>query len=228
MLQASTLDFFKELKTNNNKEWFDQNRKRYDKVKADYNNLASSILKELKVKDESLDILQPKNCTFRINRDIRFSKDKSPYKTNLGLIFSPFAKRMAVASYYVHIEEGKCFVGGGLYMPDSTLLKKLRNEINFFHKDLTKILKDPLFVKTYGGLDINDRVMLKRPPKGYDTNHPAIEYLKLKSFTTGAKIPDDILTTEKLVPFLIENLSLLQPMISFINRGLMSNEEGGI
>ena len=76
----------------------------------------------------------------------------------------------------------KCFVGGGLYMPDSTLLKKLRNEINFFHKDLTKILKDPLFVKTYGGLDINDRVMLKRPPKGYDANHPAIEYVKLFSF----------------------------------------------
>jgi uncharacterized protein (TIGR02453 family) len=182
----------------------------------------------LKSVDESLDILQPKNCTFRINKDIRFSKDKSPYKTNLGLIFSPYAKRMGVASYYIHIVEGKSFVGGGLYMPESSLVKKVRNEIHYFYKDLDKILKDPSFVKTYGGIEMNDAIMLKRPPKGYENDDPAIEYLKLKSYTTGKSIPDKILTTDKLVPYIIDSLKPLKPLISFINRGVMSDEQGGL
>jgi len=228
MLQPFTLEFFKELRQNNHKEWFDQNRKRYEKVKADYLNLAGNILEEMKKVDESLDILSPKDCTFRINKDIRFSKDKTPYKTNLGIALHPFGKKMQLAAYYIHLEEGQSFVGGGLWMPEAPLLAKLRKEINYFYQDLEGILSDPNFIKTYGELDVDPGQKLIRPPKGYEAENPAIEFLKLKSFTASRKIPDNMLTSEKLIPFVKESLTTLKPMISFVNRGLMSDGDGGI
>lgn len=228
MLQPFTLEFFKELRQNNHKEWFDQNRKRYEKVKADYLNLAGNILEEMKKVDESLDILSPKDCTFRINKDIRFSKDKTPYKTNLGIALHPFGKKMQLAAYYIHLEEGQSFVGGGLWMPEAPLLAKLRKEINYFYQDLEGILSDPNFIKTYGELDVDPGQKLIRPPKGYEAENPAIEFLKLKSFTASRKIPDNMLTSEKLIPFVKESLTALKPMISFVNRGLMSDGDGGI
>ena len=228
MLQPFTLEFFKELRQNNHKEWFDQNRKRYEKVKADYLNLAGNILEEMKKVDESLDILSPKDCTFRINKDIRFSKDKTPYKTNLGIALHPFGKKMQLAAYYIHLEEGQSFVGGGLWMPEAPLLVKLRKEINYFYQDLEGILSDPNFIKTYGELDVDPGQKLIRPPKGYEAENPAIEFLKLKSFTASRKIPDNMLTSEKLIPFVKESLTTLKPMISFVNRGLMSDDDGGI
>jgi len=228
MLQPFTLEFFKELRQNNHKEWFDQNRKRYEKVKADYLNLAGNILEEMKKVDESLDILSPKDCTFRINKDIRFSKDKTPYKTNLGIALHPFGKKMQLAAYYIHLEEGQSFVGGGLWMPEAPLLAKLRKEINYFYQDLEGILSDPNFIKTYGELDVDPGQKLIRPPKGYEAENPAIEFLKLKSFTASRKIPDNMLTSEKLIPFVKESLTTLKPMISFVNRGLMSDDDGGI
>ena len=228
MLQPFTLEFFKELRQNNHKEWFDQNRKRYEKVKADYLNLAGNILEEMKKVDESLDILSPKDCTFRINKDIRFSKDKTPYKTNLGIALHPFGKKMQLAAYYIHLEEGQSFVGGGLWMPEAPLLAKLRKEINYFYQDLEGILSDPNFIKTYGELDVDPGQKLIRPPKGYEAENPAIEFLKLKSFTASRKIPDNMLTSGKLIPFVKESLTTLKPMISFVNRGLMSDDDGGI
>lgn len=228
MLQPFTLEFFKELRQNNHKEWFDQNRKRYEKVKADYLNLAGNILEEMKKVDESLDILSPKDCTFRINKDIRFSKDKTPYKTNLGIALHPFGKKMQLAAYYIHLEEGQSFVGGGLWMPEAPLLAKLRKEINYFYQDLEGILSDPNFIKTYGELDVDPGQKLIRPPKGYEAENPAIEFLKLKSFTASRKIPDNMLTSGKLIPFVKESLTTLKPMISFVNRGLMSDGDGGI
>ncbi len=228
MLQPFTIEFFKELRQNNHKEWFDQNRKRYEKVKADYLNLAGNILEEMKKVDESLDILSPKDCTFRINKDIRFSKDKTPYKTNLGIALHPFGKKMQLAAYYIHLEEGQSFVGGGLWMPEAPLLAKLRKEINYFYQDLEGILSDPNFIKTYGELDVDPGQKLIRPPKGYEAENPAIEFLKLKSFTASRKIPDNMLTSEKLIPFVKESLTALKPMISFANRGLMSDDDGGI
>lgn len=228
MLQPSTLEFFRELRQNNHKEWFDQNRKRYDKVKADYIHLAGCILEEMKKEDETLDILSAKDCTFRINKDIRFSKDKTPYKTNLGIALHPYGKKMQLAAYYIHIEEGQSFVGGGLWMPEAPLLAKVRKEINYFYQDLEGILGDPNFKKMYGEMDVDPGQKLSRPPKGYEAENPAIEFLKLKSFTASRKIPDNLLTSEKLIPYLKESLIALKPMISFINRGLMSDEDGGI
>lgn len=228
MLQESTLQFFRELRENNNKEWFDVNRKRYLTIKEDYLHLAGSLLVEMKKIDPTLEPLVAKDCIFRINKDIRFSKDKSPYKTNLGIILSPFGKKMNTASYYIHIEEGQNFVGGGLWMPESSQLAKIRQEINYFYQDLDKVVSEPGFKKVYGSIDTNDKIKLIRPPKGYDADHPAIEYLKLKSFTAITTFPDDILTSPKMIPYLVEKLNALKPLLIFLNRGLMSDEEGGL
>jgi uncharacterized protein (TIGR02453 family) len=228
MLNTSTLEFFRDLRHNNNKEWFDKNRKRYESVKTDYLNLADGILSEMKKYDSALDILTPKDCTFRINKDIRFSKDKSPYKTNLGIALHPYGKKMQLAAYYIHIEEGQSFVGGGLWMPDAPLLSKVRKEIHYFYNEFNDILSNADFKKTYGDIDIEENQKLSRPPKGYEADDPAIEYLKLKSFTATVQVDDKMLNSEKFISETVKSLRILKPFINFINRGLMSDADGGL
>ncbi len=228
MVQPTTIEFLKELKSNNSKSWFDQNRKRYDKMKSDYISLAGRILEQMKDIDPSLDMVTAKDCIFRINRDVRFSADKSPYKTNLGIALHPGGKKFNLAAYYLHIEPGQSFIGGGLWMPEAPLLSKVRKEIHYFYHDLVDILNNPLYKKTFGSLDVEDGQKLTRPPKGYDAEDPAIEFLKLKSFTASTPLPDEMLTSDKLVGHIIDTFTILKPLIGFINRGLMSDPDGGL
>ncbi len=228
MLQQSTLQFLDDLRENNHKDWFSENRKRYDIMKADYIGLADRILTEMKKHDAGLDILTAKDCVFRVNKDVRFSKDKSPYKTHLGIALHPMGKKMMTAAYYLHIERGQSFIGGGLWQPEAPLLAKVRKEINYFYDDLRHILDDKTFKSTYGDLSIEDGNKLSRPPKGYEADNPAIEYLKLKSFTVGKPIPDKALTDPKQFDQIIQDFVAAQPLLGFINRGLMSDDEGGI
>jgi len=228
MVQPTTIEFLKELKSNNSKSWFDQNRKRYDKLKSDYISLAGRILEQMKDIDPSLDMVTAKDCIFRINRDVRFSADKSPYKTNLGIALHPGGKKFNLAAYYLHIEPGQSFIGGGLWMPEAPLLSKVRKEIHYFYHDLVDILNNPLYKKTFGSLDVEDGQKLTRPPKGYEAEDPAIEFLKLKSFTASTPLPDEMLTSDKLVGHIIDTFTILKPLIGFINRGLMSDPDGGL
>lgn len=228
MVQPTTIEFLKELKTNNSKSWFDQNRKRYDKVKADYISLAGNILGQMKKVDPSLEMVETKECVFRINRDIRFSTDKSPYKTNLGIALHPGGKKFNLAAYYLHIEPGNSFIGGGLWMPEAPLLSKVRKEIHYFYHDLVDILNNPEYKKTFGSLNVEDGHKLSRPPKGYEAEDPAIEFLKLKSFTASTPLPDETLTSDKFLPHVIDTFTILKPLIGFINRGLLSDPDGGL
>lgn len=228
MILPTTIEFLNDLKSNNSKSWFDLNRKRYDKVKADYISLAGNILGQMKKVDPSLEMVETKECVFRINRDIRFSADKSPYKTNLGIALHPGGKKFNLAAYYLHIEPGHSFIGGGLWMPEAPLLSKVRKEIHYFYNDLIEILNNPLYKNTYGPLDIEEGQKLSRPPKGYEAEDPAIEFLKLKSFTASTPLADEMLTSDKLIPHIIDRFTILKPFIGFINRGLMSDPDGGL
>lgn len=228
MILPTTIEFLNDLKSNNSKSWFDLNRKRYDNVKADYISLAGNILGQMKKIDPSLEMVETKECVFRINRDIRFSADKSPYKTNLGIALHPGGKKFNLAAYYLHIEPGHSFIGGGLWMPEAPLLSKVRKEIHYFYNDLIEILNNPLYKKTYGSLDIEEGQKLSRPPKGYEAEDPAIEFLKLKSFTASTPLSDEMLTSDKLIPHIIDRFTILKPFIGFINRGLMSDPDGGL
>jgi uncharacterized protein (TIGR02453 family) len=221
MLQKETLSFFNELRENNHKEWFDRNRDRYQKAKTDYLKMVAEILSGMQKIDPGLMHLQPKDCIFRINRDIRFSKDKSPYKTHLGIIMTPGGRKLENAGYYVHLDQAEgSFAGGGIYMPSGEILKKIRKEVSVFYEDLEKIVKAPDFKKVYGDMDRSKEITLTRPPKGYEESDPAIDFLKLKSFTASSKLDEDIFTDPDGVKKIVSILSKLKPLIGFLNRAL--------
>ncbi|MFZ9221020.1 MAG: DUF2461 domain-containing protein [Sediminibacterium sp.] len=218
MLQSSTIQFLKALKKNNNKEWFDKNRKIYEQAKADYLNFVTIMLNEIQGFDTSLMELQPKQCIFRLNRDVRFSKNKDPYKTNFGASFSKGAKKVQSAGYYFHLEPGENFVGGGLWMPMAPDLNKVRQEIDYCFKEFSSILKKPAFKSTYG--DMDNSMKLVRPPKGFDVDNPALEYLKLKSFVVTRSIKDTELTDKQLVKNVVKDFKTIAPLVHFLNRAI--------
>lgn len=200
MLQPSTIKFLKDLKKNNNKPWFDKNRKTYEAAKADFAAFIQQVINEHAKKDPSIKHLQAKDCMFRINRDVRFSKDKSPYKTNFGASINAKGKSAwDSAGYYFHLEPGQCFTGGGIYMPPPDVLKNVRQEIDYNLADFKKLLAAKKFKSVYNGLDRNAEYTLSRVPKGYEPDNPAAEYLKLKSYIAMVKISDADLTSKGLV-----------------------------
>jgi len=224
MLTKESLQFLDDLKKNNNREWFQENKKRYEIFKKDYHQLVSDFLDVMKPLDPSLELLEIKDCTFRINRDIRFSKDKSPYKSHLGVWMSAGAKGANRSGYYVHIEKGGSFIAGGFYSPDADELKKVRKEIAFFYDDLQEILNNKNFKKEFGSLDINESNSLKSMPRGYEKDHPAIEFLKLKSFTATQPYDISEVTKKDFVKKMSEKLIALKPLNEFINRALETEE----
>jgi uncharacterized protein (TIGR02453 family) len=225
MLSKDTLQFLEDLKANNNRDWFLENKKRYEVVKKDYQQFVSDFLDVMKPLDPALEMLEVKNCTFRINRDIRFSKDKTPYKTHLG-IWLPCGriKGQNRPGYYVHLEKEVAFIAGGLYSPEAEELKKIRKEIAFFYEDLEEVLNESEFKKTFVDFDRNERSTLKNPPRGYEKEHPAIELLKLKSFEASHKINYEDITKKDFIAKASKKLILLKPLNEFIGRALSTDE----
>jgi uncharacterized protein (TIGR02453 family) len=218
MLQSSTIQFLKSLKKNNNREWFEKNRKQYELAKTDYLYFVTNVLNEIQLFDQSLTELEPKKCVFRLNRDVRFSKNKDPYKTNFGASFSKGAKKIQTAGYYFHLEPGENFVGGGLWMPMAPDLNKVRQEIDYCYKEFSSILKKPAFKSTYG--DMDNSMKLVRPPKGFEIDNPALEYLKLKSFVVTRTIKDTELTDKQLVKNVVKDFKTIAPLVHFLNRAI--------
>lgn len=222
MLSKDTLQFLDDLKANNNRDWFLENKKRYEAVKKEYQQLVGDFLDVMKPLDPSLEMLEVKNCTFRINRDIRFSKDKTPYKSHLGVWLSSGAKGMNRSGYYLHLEKGASFIAGGLYCPEAQDLKKMRKEIAYFHDDLEAILNEKDFKREFKDFDRNEKDTLKNPPRGYEKEHPALEFLKLKSFECSQRIDFSEVTKKDFVATMSKKLIALKPLNDFINRALTS------
>ncbi len=216
MLQAPTFKFLKELKKNNKKAWFDEHRKQYEAAKADFYLLADNIISGISSFDPSVAHLKAKDCAFRINRDIRFSKDKSPYKTNMGAFISKGGKKINYAGYYIHIEPGQCFIAGGFYMPDSPQLSKIRQEIDYSFTEWKKIINTTSFKKHFTK-GVEGIEVLSRPPKGYDDSNPAIDFLKMKSFIVSRPVTDTFLQEKNAVREIIKTYAAMQPMIMFLN-----------
>jgi uncharacterized protein (TIGR02453 family) len=224
MITKEALQFLADLVANNNTDWMHANKKRYENYKKDYHNYIASILAEIKPLDKSLEPLEVKNCTFRINRDIRFSKDKSPYKTNMGVWFTQNKNQKNSPGYYIHFEKGKSFIAGGVWCPEPNELKQIRKEIEFFHDDLEKIVDDKTFKKEFGTLTREESNMLKKAPKDFDPNHPAIEFLKMKSYTASQKIDDKEFTSPDFSKKIAQKLIALKPMNDFLKRALETEE----
>jgi len=220
MLQSSTLKFLKELKKNNNKLWFDAHRKQYEAARNEFEALIQAVLDKHSKNDPDLKGLTAKKCMFRINRDIRFSKDKSPYKTNFGASMDKGGKKSGLAGYYFHLEPGKSFLGGGIWMPQPDFLRKIRQEIDYCFDEFTKILSAKKFKTLYKELYIGEDVRLTKVPQGFEKNNPAAEYLKFKSWLVLADIDDSTLTSKDLLNKTVDAFCVMQPFVKFLNRPL--------
>ncbi|UOQ52260.1 DUF2461 domain-containing protein [Hymenobacter cellulosivorans] len=220
MLHAATFTFLADLRANNNKAWLDANRPAYEAAKADFLALVTEVLSQLEAQDPAIaeSHLQPKKCVFRLNRDIRFSNDKTPYKTNFGAWFNAGGKAAASAGYYLNLEPGGSFVAGGMYMPEAKVLATLRQEIDYNLPAFEALLHAPEFRRYFSGL--SQEHTLQRPPKGYDAANPALAYLKLKSFTASHPLPDAALQRPGVSQQITAAFGALQPLIYFLNQGL--------
>ncbi|HEX7904419.1 MAG TPA: DUF2461 domain-containing protein [Chitinophagaceae bacterium] len=220
MLQSSTIKFLKDLKKNNNKPWFDAHRNQYEEARNDFAGFIQSVIDKHGNNDPSIKTLVAKDCMFRINRDIRFSKDKTPYKSNFGASINKGGKKSMLAGYYFHLEPGRSFAGGGVWMPMPDDLKKLRQEIDYNLADFKKIITSKKFKSVYGELDRSAEYVLSRVPKGYEPNNPAAEYLKLKSYITMISMKDVDLTSKNLVKNTVTAFEALKPLIIFLNHAI--------
>lgn len=218
MLQQSSLDFLKKLKKNNNKDWFDKNKGAYETAKKDVEAFLEKLIPAIGTFDASVKELQPKHCMFRIYRDVRFSKDKTPYKTHMGAYISGRGKKSHGPGYYIHIQPGNTFLAGGLWVPPAPELNAVRQEIDYNQEEFEKILKDKNFKKLFKGIDESEK--LKTVPKGYDKDHPAIELLKLKSFTVSAETDDKKLVSKDLVKHCTTVFKTMKPFNDFLGRAI--------
>lgn len=218
MLQKSTLAFLKKLKKNNDREWMEGHRKEYEAAKEDFEQVVNDILQMLGKEDGRFLALKPRDCIFRLHRDVRFSKNKNPFKTNFGAAFSPGGKKDPAGRYYIHVEPGSSFAGGGIWMPDPEALRRIRQEIDYRFEDFKKIVEKPSFRKRFGELDPADA--LKKVPKGYEADNPAAEYLKLKHFVTGQALSDEDLCAKNLILSVQGCFAELKPMLAFLGEAL--------
>ena len=218
MLEPQTLKFLSALKKNNNKPWFDAHRAQYEAARIDFQNFIQLVINDLQRSDLSIAGMQARDCLFRVNRDIRFSKDKTPYKTAFGASIKREGKKSGYAGYYFHLEPGKSFVGGGLWMPEPAALKAVRQEIDYNVPEFEGIVTAKKFKTAYGTVYTGSDVSLSKAPKGYEPDHAAITYLKLKSFIAEAPVADAELTKATLNKKTVSAFEALQPFLQFINR----------
>lgn len=219
MLDASTLKFLQQLSKHNSKEWFDANRPTYEETRANFIAEVDLVIKGISTFDAQFELLQARQCVFRINRDVRFSKNKQPYKNNMSAYFNKDGKKGVGAGYYFHIEPGNSFIAAGVWMPEPPFLAAIRQEVDYNFAEWKKLTSTAGFKKQFvNGLDKSDTLV--RPPKHYEEDNPAIEVLKLKSFVARKPFTDDEVLEKDFVKSVTTAFKTLQPMVQFLNRAL--------
>jgi len=219
MIKSDTFKFLKDLAVNNNREWFHDNKGRHDEARLNVLEFAGRVITGMSKFDHAIpSALDPKDCVMRIYRDVRFSKVKTPYKNNFGAGFSQIGKKFAGPGYYLHIQPEGSFIAGGCWMPESDLLKAIRQEIDYNGSDFRAIIEDPSFMNYYGNLE--SEYKLKTCPKGYDQDHPEIEFLKLKSFTFSHKLNNAELTNSDSVEQVVNGFAKLNSFIAFLRNAI--------
>ncbi len=220
MIHNDTLKFLRELSLNNNKAWFDSQKELFEFAKNDFLNFVSQICEGIAKFDKDLQIntVDPKKCINRIYRDVRFSKDKTPYKTTMFAMINFEGRKSQKASYYLQIQPGDSFIGGGAYMPMAPDLKAFRQEIDYNFKEWQGIIGSENFKKFYPkGVEAYDRLV--KAPKDFDAESPAIEYLKLKGYHAVSRLSDSTLTSNKAVDTVLVHCKIIHPMLAFLNKG---------
>lgn len=208
------LKFLSGLEKNNTKEWFHENNDTYQNLRSEFIEFVGELIEEVSTFDKGVAGLDPKKCIFRINRDIRFSKDKSPYKNNFGAAMGEGGKKTEKAGYYFHAEPGKSFIAGGIWMPSSEVLTNIRQEIDYNQKEFKNLIEAKDFKKYFGELEGES---LKTAPKGYTTDHPMIEVIRQKSFVMTHYFEDKELMEIKAKE-VAKIFEKMKPVNEFLNR----------
>jgi uncharacterized protein (TIGR02453 family) len=215
-IKKSTLDFLTAVKCNNNRDWFIANRPLYLEAKENFEAFVQAIIDKNIVFEPLMKGLEAKSCVYRINRDIRFSNDKSPYKTHLGAFIIRGGKNNGdkYAGYYFHIEPGKSIMAGGAYMPPSPWLSSIREKISEQPGEFIKIINSKEFIKYFGKIDGEK---LKTAPKGYPSNHPHIELLKFKSYLVVNEASDKMVLSDDYIDHVLRVFKAMKPLNDFLN-----------
>ncbi len=218
MLKKSTFDFLRELVDNNNREWFALNKYKYEAAKEDLFHFIAPLIQTFSTIDPEFSADTPlKKCLLRIYRDVRFSANKEPYKKNFGIAFDVKGYGPKTPSYYIHLEPNNCFFGVGFWMPEAAVLKSIREEIDYNADEFVSIIEDDNY-KTLFNLSKEDS--LKKAPKGYDVDHPMIEYLKLKSFISIYPLQEADFFKKDITKKLTDAFIRVQPFILFLRKAV--------
>ncbi|WP_317899489.1 DUF2461 domain-containing protein [Aurantibacillus circumpalustris] len=210
-----TVSFLKKIKANNNRDWFEKNKNSYLEAKEEHEIFIDKIIKGVAKFDKKISPdMKAKDCVFRIYKDVRFSKDKTPYKNNFGASINPGGKKSLVAGYYLHIEPGASFLAGGVYMPEAEMLNAIRQEIDYNPDPFFKILNSISFKKYFKGLD--DEGKLKTAPKGFDKEHPHLEILKNKHFLVSYPLSDKQLNEKDIEKTIVAGFRAMNPFLEYL------------
>ena len=219
MIDPQTFTFLAHLVENNNREWFQTNKEKYDAARANVIALATSLIEKLHQIDPGVSAdLDPKKSVMRIYRDIRFSKNKTPYKNNFGVSMPSHGLKLGGVEYYLQIQPGKSFIAGGYWMPEAEHLKAIRQEIDYNAADLKKVIDDQEFIKLFG--DFRKQDQLKTVPKGYNADNEHIELLKLKSFIVSHPLKDKQLQAPNAAEYIANVCAKLYPLNVFLKNAL--------
>lgn len=220
MISPSTITFLKDLKENNDRDWFLANKGRYEIAKKEFETFIDALIQKIAVFDPSIAHFKAKDCVFRIYRDVRFSQDKSPYKTHFGAHVTSAPKKSEIhtrAGYYIHLEPGDSMLAGGAYVPEAKWLKAIRQEIAYNAAEFKKVLNDKSFRQYFGTIEGEK---LQRPPKDYPADHPEIELLKHKSFLATHKFSDQQALAKDFLDHSAKVFQALHPFDQFLNRAM--------
>ena len=217
-IDRSTLKFLADLRRHNYRLWFAENRSRYEAAREDLYLFVQAVIDEIVKFDPIFKGLEAKNCIYRINRDIRFTNDKTIYKTNFGAFMVRGGKKNGdrFPGYYLHIEPGQSFISGGSYMPPAPWLKAIRERIAIEGDNLVKILNNREFRKYFNGLEGEK---LKLPPRGFSKDHPHIELIKMKSFLTEKPLTDSEVVDPGFFEVFTGAFRAMKPLNDFLTTG---------
>ncbi len=216
--------FLTELRANNNRDWFKANEAEYKRVKVHFEGFVEALARAIAEFDSSVVPGPAKNYVFRIFKDVRFSKDKSPYKTHFGAFISPGGRKSPYAGYYLHLEPGASFLGGGIYGPDTTLLKALREEVVDNAAEFRELLEDTEFKALFGGLS-GERLV--NVPRGFPKDHEASDLIKHKHFVVMHATADAFWSQEDALERTARVFEQQHPFNSWLNQVVQGMEGQG-
>lgn len=211
-------DFLIRLQINNDRNWFHEHKFEYDEIRADFENFIDRLIVPLAQLDPYLGTVTANESIFRIYRDIRFSHDKTPYKTHFSAFIANGGKKTRFAGYYIHVQPDQSFFAGGMYRPDPATLESVRSEIYRQPDEIRHILNNRKFKKTFPELSGEDR--LKRPPIGYPKDFKEIELLKNKHFITHYSLENEFFLQDGVIDRIVELCQIQYPFNAFLNRAV--------